>query len=40
MEYTVLDLKPGIERMRPVIAELEKEDFIPKGIYERLQVTR
>ncbi len=40
MQYTVLDLKPGIEKMRPVIAELEKEDFIPKGIYERLQVTR
>ncbi|MEJ0070949.1 MAG: TRAP transporter substrate-binding protein [Pseudomonadota bacterium] len=39
MEYTVLDLKPGIDKMRPVIADLEKEDFIPKGIYERLQVT-
>ena len=35
--YTILDLKPGIAMMRPVIKELEKEDFIPAGIYDRIQ---
>jgi len=37
VEYTILDLKPGVEIMRPVIKELEKEDFIPAGIYDRIQ---
>jgi tripartite ATP-independent transporter DctP family solute receptor len=35
--YTVLDLKPGIEKMQPVIRDLEKENFIPAGIYDKLQ---
>ena len=37
IQYTVLDLGPGVERMRPVIRDLEKEGFIPAGIYDRLQ---
>jgi TRAP-type C4-dicarboxylate transport system substrate-binding protein len=37
IEYTVLDLKPGIAKMRPVIEQLEKENFIPAGIYQKLQ---
>jgi tripartite ATP-independent transporter DctP family solute receptor len=40
VEYTVLDLKPGIEKMRPVIRDLEKEGFIPAGIYDRLQAVK
>jgi tripartite ATP-independent transporter DctP family solute receptor len=40
IEYTVLDLKPGIEKMRPVIRDLEKEGFIPAGIYDRLQAVK
>lgn len=35
--YTILDLKPGIEMMRPVIKEMENEGFIPAGIYDRIQ---
>lgn len=35
--YTILDLKPGVDKMRPVIKELEKEGFIPDGIYDRIQ---
>jgi tripartite ATP-independent transporter DctP family solute receptor len=40
VEYTVLDLKPGIARMQPVIRDLEKESFIPAGIYDRLQAVK
>ncbi len=40
IEYTVLDLKPGIEKMQPVIRDLEKEGFIPAGIYDRLQAVK
>ena len=40
VEYTILDLKPGIERMQPVIRDLEKESFIPAGIYDRLQAVK
>jgi len=35
--YTVLDLKPGVALMQPVIRQLEAEKFIPAGIYDRLQ---
>jgi tripartite ATP-independent transporter DctP family solute receptor len=38
--YTILDLKPGIEMMRPVIKDLEKEGFIPAGIYDRIQALK
>lgn len=40
VQYTVLDLKPGVERMQPVIQQLEKEGFIPAGISERLRQAR
>ena len=40
MQYTVLDLKPGSARMRPVILELEKEGFIPAGIYDRIRAVK
>ncbi len=40
VEYTVLDLKPGIAKMQPVIRDLEKEGFIPAGIYDRLQAVK
>jgi TRAP-type transport system periplasmic protein len=35
--YTVLDLKPGIAAMQPVIRKLEADKFIPAGLYDRLQ---
>jgi tripartite ATP-independent transporter DctP family solute receptor len=35
--YTILDLKPGVALMQPVIRQLETEKFIPAGIYDRLQ---
>lgn len=40
MQYTVLDLKPGSTKMRPVILDLEKEGFIPAGIYDRIRAVR
>jgi len=38
--YTVLDLKPGSAKMRPVILDLEKEGFIPAGIYDRIRAVK
>lgn len=35
--YTVLDLKPGIATMLPVIRKLEADKFIPAGLYDRFQ---
>jgi TRAP-type transport system periplasmic protein len=35
--YTVLDLKPGIAAMEPVIRKLEADKFIPAGLYDRFQ---
>lgn len=40
VQYTVLDLKPGAAKMRPVIQDLEKEGFIPAGIYERIRAVK
>ena len=40
VQYTVLDLKPGAAKMRPVIQDLEKEGFIPAGIYERIRAIK
>ena len=40
IEYIVLDLKPGVDRMQPVFRDLEKEGFIPAGIYDRLQAIK
>jgi tripartite ATP-independent transporter DctP family solute receptor len=40
VQFITMDLRPGIERMRPVIAELEREGFIPPGLYARLQAVR
>lgn len=37
VKYIVLDLKPGVALMQPVIRQLEVEKFIPAGIYDRLQ---
>lgn len=40
VKYTILDLKPGVERMQPVIRQFEAEKFIPAGIYDRLQAAK
>ncbi len=40
IEYIVLDTKPCAEKMQPVIRELEKEGFIPAGLYDRIQAIR
>ena len=37
IEYIVLDTKPCAEKMQPVIHQLEKEGFIPAGLYDRIQ---
>ena len=35
--FTIIDTAPGVERMQPVIREMEAEGFIPAGLYDRLQ---
>ena len=34
--YTVIDVKPGVERMKPVIKAMETENFIPAGLYDKV----
>lgn len=36
--FRTLDLKPGVELMKPVVRQLESEGFIPKGLYDRVLV--
>jgi len=40
VEYVTIDLAPGVAAMQPVIRQLEAENFIPAGIYERLQAVQ
>jgi len=40
IEYTVIDTKPCAEKMKPVIRQLEKEGFIPAGLYDRIQAIK
>lgn len=40
IEYVVLDTKPLAEKMQTVIRELEKEGFIPAGLYDRIQAIK
>ena len=40
IEYIVLDTKPCAEKMQPVIDQLEKEGFIPAGLYGRIQALK
>jgi len=40
IEYTVLDTKPCAEKMQPVIRELEKEGFIPAGLFDKIQAIK
>lgn len=38
--FKAIDVKPGVELMKPVIRQMEGENFIPKGLYDRLlQIT-
>lgn len=34
--YTVIDVRPGVERMRPIIKQMEAENFIPAGLYDKV----
>lgn len=34
--FKVIDVKPGVDLMKPVIRQMESEGFIPKGLYDRL----
>jgi TRAP-type transport system periplasmic protein len=38
--YTVLDLKPFVAKMQPVIRQFEQEGFLPKGIYDEVQAVK
>jgi TRAP-type C4-dicarboxylate transport system substrate-binding protein len=34
--YSVIDVRPGVERMKPVIKQMEAENFIPAGLYDKV----
>lgn len=38
--YTVLDLKPLVAKMQPVIRQFEQEGFLPKGLYDEIQAIK
>jgi TRAP-type transport system periplasmic protein len=38
--YTVLDLKPFVAKMQPVIRQFEQEGFLPKGVYDEVQAVK
>lgn len=38
--YSVIDVKPGVERMKPVIKQMEAENFIPAGLYDKVLAIR
>lgn len=40
IEYIVLDTKPCADKMQPVIRQLDKEGFIPAGLYDRIQALK
>jgi hypothetical protein len=35
-DFKTIDLKPGVEMMKPVIRQLEGENFVPKGLYDKV----
>ena len=35
-DFKTIDLKPGVEMMKPVIRQLEDENFVPKGLYDKV----
>lgn len=38
--YSVIDVKPGVERMKPIIKQMETENFIPAGLYDKVLAIR
>ena len=40
IEYIVLDTKPCADKMQSVIRQLDKEGFIPAGLYDRIQALK
>jgi TRAP-type transport system periplasmic protein len=34
--FNTIDIKPGVELMKPVIRQMESEGFIPKGLYDKV----
>jgi TRAP-type C4-dicarboxylate transport system substrate-binding protein len=35
-DFKTIDIKPGVELMKPVIRQMESEGFIPKGLYDKV----
>jgi len=35
-EFKTIDLKPGVEMMKPIIRQMESEGFVPKGLYDKV----
>ena len=36
VDFKTIDLKPGVELMKPIIRQMESEGFIPKGLYDKV----
>jgi len=34
--YTVIDVTRGVARMKPIIKQMEAENFIPPGLYDKI----
>ena len=34
--FKTIDIKPGVELMKPVVRQMENEGFIPKGLYDKV----
>jgi tripartite ATP-independent transporter DctP family solute receptor len=37
VSFRTIDLKPGVELMKPVVRQMEAEGFVPKGLYDKVQ---
>ena len=35
-DFKTIDIKPGVELMKPIIRQMESEGFIPKGLYDKV----
>ena len=34
--FNTIDIKPGVELMKPIIRQMESEGFVPKGLYDKV----
>ncbi len=36
VDFKTIDIKPGVELMKPIIRQMESEGFVPKGLYDKV----